>query len=397
MMYNIVSLMTVVRWIRVLSTLEYSKFLKVMIVALSFALIFSTIGNFALANVKSYAFSATISPDKVNIDQTILYIVNITNTGNSTLGSTTISIPTGFTVSPDVSILTPSGWNFILDSDSINLTSSNGAATIDQGENLIFSFSSVTSSTIGITTWTANAWSGMGWSGTSLALEGAQPTVTVNSFLTQPTASPTPNTVDQGQTSLISQVVSASGGTLPYTYQWLESFDASIYSPIAGANQPSYTFATTTSTAIGTWGFELRVTDSSSIPLTTTSDPVFVVVNSALAAPSVTAVPNTLLQSQTSDLSSSSIITGTAPFSFQWYQKAPGSTYTIVGDNSPSYTFPGSTTVGTWTFLLEVTDSAAASVNSSEVLPVFENNARRKILDAKETLELAKKLKAEDL
>ncbi len=106
--------------------------------------------------------------------------------------------------------------------------------------------------------------------------------------------------------------------------------------------------------------------DSSYIPSTVTSNPVNIVLNSALVAPTLTATPNTVNQTQSSFITSSPVTTGTSPYTFQWYQKAPAGQYLSVGTNSPDYTFPGTTTIGVWTFLLQVTDSASTSVNSTE-------------------------------
>jgi hypothetical protein len=186
--------------------------------------------------------------------------------------------------------------------------------------------------------------------------------------MVSPVILPSPEIIDQGQVSLISQTAGASGGTLPYTYQWLEALDAGEFTPISGANGPSYTFSTTTLTSTGTWRFQLSVTDSSTIPVTVTSNSAIVIVNSALLASVVTANPNPVQQSQPSTLISSPVLTGTSPYTYQWFQKTPGGEYIIVGPNSESYTFPGSTITGDWAFVIQVTDSAANSINSSELL-----------------------------
>jgi len=94
---------------------------------------------------------------------------------------------------------------------------------------------------------------------------------------------------------------------------------------------------------------------------------VNVVDNSGLVAPEVTATPTTVTQNQSSTLTSTPVTTGKSPYTYQWFQKAPGGDYTAVGGNFDSYVFPGSTITGTWTFLLQVTDSTGASVNSTAV------------------------------
>ena len=69
-------------------------------------------------------------------------------------------------------------------------------------------------------------------------------TVTVNSALVTPSASASSGTVDQGQTSTLS-VTGLSGGTTPYSYQWLQKIPgAGSYSNISGATSSSYSFDT---------------------------------------------------------------------------------------------------------------------------------------------------------
>jgi hypothetical protein len=318
----------------------------------------------------SFFFTATISPTNVYVNQPITYTVTITVTGNKTLGSAGITIPTGFSTPSSITILTPpSTWSYTLSSGAINLTGNNGDAVIQQGGSLIFTFSTIAPPSPGITNWPVAATSNIAWSGTTLDLEGAQPTVTVNPQpqLVPPTITASLNTINQGQTSFLSQSVAPSGGTSPYIYQWLESFNGGSFSSITGANGPTYSFSTTTSTAIGTWSLKLNVTDSSAIPVTVTSNSVNILVNLALTAPAITATPNTVYQSQASTLTSSPVVTGTSPYNFQWFQRAPGGNYITVGINSPSYTFPGSATTGAWTFLLQVTDSVGVSINSTSV------------------------------
>ena len=73
--------------------------------------------------------------------------------------------------------------------------------------------------------------------------------------------SPISGAMDVGQSMTFT--ATASGGTSPYTYQWLDKApSASSYSAISGATSSSYSFATTGSTATGVWSFELQVNDS---------------------------------------------------------------------------------------------------------------------------------------
>ena len=185
--------------------------------------------------------------------------------------------------------------------------------------------------------------------------------------LVAPTASASAGTVDQGQTSSLTSTA-ASGGTTPYTYQWLEEAPgATSYSSISGATSSNYSFVTTTSTTAGTYSFELKVTDSASTSTSVTSNAITVKVNSALVAPTASASAGTVDQGQTSVLSSSSVATGTSPYTFKWFAKAPGGSYVTVGTNSTSFSFVTSTStvVGSWSFILELTDNTGAAVNST--------------------------------
>ena len=110
-----------------------------------------------------------------------------------------------------------------------------------------------------------------------ISAQSSPASFTAHSTLAAPTLTATPATVYQGtKSSLTSTAIST--GTSPYTYQWLQAFNAGAYSPISGAITPSYNFATTSSTATGVYSFELRVTDSASNAVTVTSNAVSVTV-----------------------------------------------------------------------------------------------------------------------
>jgi hypothetical protein len=348
--------------------MERGKIREAVTTSILISLLLITTCAFVKVQALTYAFTATISPTGVATNQLATYIVTITDTGTSGLGSAVVAIPSGFTVSEPITIVAPTtSWNHYLLPSSINLTASGGGAKISTNQSLVFTFAAVAPASPGVTVWTTTANSGINWGSTPLIIDSAQPTVTVtgNPLLVAPIISAFPLTIDQGQASLLSQTAGPSGGTPPYTYQWSESFNGEPFSAITGANSASYTFSTTTSTATGTWAFKLNVTDSSSVPATVSSNQVNVVVNAALAAPAVTATPDVVYQNQPSALTSSTVTTGTSPYTLQWFQRAPSDDYVPVGTNSPSYSFPGSATVGTWTFVLQVTDGAGVSINSS--------------------------------
>src|SRR5208337_100767 len=110
----------------------------------------------------------------------------------------------------------------------------------------------------------------------------------------------------------------------------------------------------------------VNVTDSATTPVTAESNTASIKVNSALVTPSVSASSGMMDQGQTSTLSVIDLSGGTSPYTYQWLQKAPGSgSYSnIVDATSSSYSFvtSGSTTTGSWSFELQITDSAKTSV-----------------------------------
>jgi len=192
----------------------------------------------------------------------------------------------------------------------------------------------------------------MGLIETSTYLEyvhiGAVPALTVS-------ISPTSWTLDAGQSKTFTANV--SGGISPYLIRWY--LDGVLNS--AATNSTSYSF---TFSSAGANTVNVTVTDSvGDFAFATAS----VTVHAALVAPTVTASPSTVDQSQTSSLTSSSVTTGTSPYTYQWFEKAPGGNYATASSNSPSFSFvtSGTTATGSWSFILQVTDHTGVAVNSS--------------------------------
>jgi len=169
--------------------------------------------------------------------------------------------------------------------------------------------------------------------------------------------SPASSTLDLGQTVTFIPNVSSFSGSL--SYQWFvnsvlqsESGSSFIFNPASPGSNSIY----------------VMVTDSTgSAP----SNMVTVTVNSALVAPTASASKAAVDQGQTSALSSTAVTTGTGPYTYGWFEKAPGATSysSISGATSTSYSFvtTGSTATGSWTFILQATDKTGAAVNSSAV------------------------------
>ncbi len=118
--------------------------------------------------------------------------------------------------------------------------------------------------------------------------------------LTAPTTSVSPSTIDSGQSSTLSTNSSFSGGTSPYTCQWLQKAPgAGSYSNLGGSfscnagDKP--TSSTGTLSTTGAWSFELQVTDSSGPPVTVTSNVVTVTVNTRTTSTTVTPNPSSVV------------------------------------------------------------------------------------------------------
>ncbi len=87
-----------------------------------------------------------------------------------------------------------------------------------------------------------------------------------------------------------------------------------------------------------------------------------------LAAPSIFPSSKSINQDQSLYLDSATT-TGIPPYTYQWFNKAPNAlVYSPINDASlSSYSFVTSnlTTVGNWSFMLQVTDATGATVNST--------------------------------
>jgi hypothetical protein len=169
-----------------------------------------------------------------------------------------------------------------------------------------------------------------------------------------------PVTLDVGQVQVFT--ATASGGSGALSYQWYSD------SGLVGSNSVTYSYTAAGASHLVT----CKVTDSASSPVTSlASNAVSVTVNPALVAPTVSASLGSISQGQTSSLTSLTVTTGSSPYSYQWFSKAPGAgSYLLIsGATSPSYSFTtsGSTTVGSWSFELNVTDAASVSVTSNAV------------------------------
>ncbi len=200
------------------------------------------------------------------------------------------------------------------------------------------------------------------------------------SSLSIPAPSPSAQYVDQGQTATITDS-GATGGTSPYTYQWLEKAPgATSFTGATNCAAPTTTtctFATSTSTTAGVYYFELQATTSGSPAISGISlSTAAVYVNSVLSIAAPSPSSQSIAQGSVATITDSGATGGTSPYSYQWLEEAPGATsFTNAVDcASPtsttcSFSTTTSTVTGTYQFELKTTDSATTptSVTSSAV------------------------------
>ncbi len=192
----------------------------------------------------------------------------------------------------------------------------------------------------------------------STSPQSAAASVTVAASPTVSIAPAGPITMDAGQSQTFAATASGGSGTL--SYQWY------IDGGAVGSNSASYSYTA----SAGTHSVTCKVTDSASTPVTSpASNTVSVTVNPTLAPPTVTPSPSTVNQGQTCSLTSSTVTTGTSPYTYQWFERAPGGSYVTAGSNSATFSFATSnvTATGSWSFILQVKDNTGVSVNSSAV------------------------------
>lgn len=297
--------------------------------------------------------------------------VTVTDSASSpyTATSNTVNVTVNSAPSVDVS---PSSWAMdVGQSQTFMATTSGGSGTylfyqwyvdgqLQSGKGSTFVYTSSTAS-LGTRSITVTVTDSLGVT----SPQSSPATVTVNAALIAPALTPLPSAVDRGQSSVLSNSTVTSTGTSPYSYEWFEMAPGESY--VAISSGLSFSFVTSDETVTGTWSFILRVADS--VGEAVNSSAVSVMVDAALIASAVTPSLLTVDQGQTSVLTSSSVTTGTSPYSYQWFEMAPGaSVYSVIGGaNLPSYSFVTSVSTdgGVWNFRLDVTDATGAVVISN--------------------------------
>jgi hypothetical protein len=253
-------------------------------------------GNFISAGTNSASFNfATSSSTTAG---TYSFIIQVTDNNGVAVNSTAINVAVN--TAPTVSI-TPTSTTFNEDqSKTFTANPNSGSGTYPSYQWYIngvaqtgktTSTFTYTPTSAGSPTITVTVTDSLG----AVSSQSNAPSVTVNLALSTPTGSVSATTINQGDSSTLS-ITSLTGGTTPYSYQWLQMAPGAIgYSIISSATSSNYTFTTTTSTSTGTWTFELQVTDSTGTTVNSTASAVTVNTPSPnpTPTPAPTAAPTT--------------------------------------------------------------------------------------------------------
>ena len=297
------------------------------------------------------------------LTSTTNYWVKVTNTANltgdnSTTATVTVNQPAAILTSP-ASVTINSG-----DTTTLSVTASgtapltyqwyqgtSGTTTTPVGTNSA-------SFTTPVLTATTNYWVNVTNAANLTGANSTTATVTVN----QPAAivtSPASVTINSGDTTALS--VTASG-TAPLTYQWYQGTSGTTTTPV-GTNSASFT-TPTLSTTNDYW---VKVTNSANLTGANSSTATVTVNQPAAIVTSPASV--TINSGDTTTLSITA--SGTAPFTYQWYQGASGTTTTPVGTNSASFTTPVLTS--TTSYWVKVTNAANLTGANSTTATVTVN------------------------
>jgi hypothetical protein len=204
--------------------------------------------------------------------------------------------------------------------------------------------------------------------GTLPNADSATATVTVNPAPVAPsiTTQPASITIANGASTTLNV---AASGTAPFTYQWYQGNSGITTTPV-GTDSASFTTPALTSTT----SYWVRVSNGT-LP-NADSATATVTVNPAPVAPSITTQPASITIANAASTTLSVVASGTAPFTYQWYQGNSGITTTPVGTDSASFTTPALTsTTSYWVRVSNGTlpnaDSATATVtvNPAPVAP----------------------------
>jgi hypothetical protein len=193
--------------------------------------------------------------------------------------------------------------------------------------------------------------------------------VTVNPALSAIAITPSVPSIDSGQSITLTD--SAPGGTAPYTYQWYSGTSATCSSDTTKlGTAPTQSVSPTSSTY---YCYVVKDSSKGTPAASATSSTDLVTVNPVLTAPAISVLNATLPSGRSTSLSVTTTFSGgTSTYMCQWLVETPGSSSFVDMAGSPftctSATLTGLSTgaltpTGTYSFKLEVTDSAYVPVS----------------------------------
>ncbi len=192
-------------------------------------------------------------------------------------------------------------------------------------------------------------------------VDSATATVSVNITPPAITAGPQSQTIPAGQTATLT--VSATG-TEPLSYQWYQGVSGNTSTPV-GTSSRTYT----TPALSATTSYWVRVSNSAGHADSVTA--TITTVN----PPTITAQPQSQSIQSGATATLSVAVTGTPPFSYQWYRGASGDTSTPVGAGAGTFTTPAlAVTTSFWVRVSNFgghTDSATAVVTIVPASPAI--------------------------
>lgn len=203
-----------------------------------------------------------------------------------------------------------------------------------------------------------------------------EPNVVVNGDVTKDmtlisvSISPNIAIMDVGQSYEFKATATGGSGTY-ISYTWSVNGSA-----IIATSTPTFSF---TPTEEGTYIITAVAKDNQGAS-STQSTTATVTTKPALIPSQLSISPSQIDPGQTSVLNATEASAGTAPYSYQWYSKAPSATnYSIItGATALNYTFTTtqSTEAGKWRFVLNATDNASTPATmTSNVITVTVNTA----------------------
>jgi hypothetical protein len=180
-------------------------------------------------------------------------------------------------------------------------------------------------------------------------------TLTVSAAATAPAITVQPSNVSVLAGSSASFSIVATG-TAPLTYQWSKGGTA-----ISGATSATYSIASAQASDAGT--YMCTVTNSAGA---VTSSGATLALTTVTVAPSITQQPVNVTVNEGASATFSVVVSGTAPFTFQWLK---GST-AITGATTGNYTIAATTTADAASYKCTISNSAGTVTTNSATLTV---------------------------